>query len=1585
MRTNNTFSKETNSPHVPDEPIHYKISNIQYKVNSVKARKLWAALVDRGANGAISGNDTRIIPDGQTGKFIDLIGIDNHTINQVELVSCGSYVESDQGPIILIMHQYARMPDAKTIHSCIQMEANMVTVNEKPPKISGFTPFIQTLEGYRLPLSIINGLVYMRMRPYTDDEYRKYPKVILTQNVPWDPRTMDEQVPDKWYEQEKKELKLIENSPYDEHGDYKQRKPMDDADSNDDEGHDELESMPRNTIEVNKTDVHNFLRDIVAEELVPAFRIFNVDGRIYEKDLDYRSVMESRKRLKETKPGTRRSPRDHKRPSPIEKKKKSRKAKAKKRDGDSQQVESSEPKTMDHNPFQEVEKLPPGEPPDPVGFNNPAKGNDVAMDLEIQEEKGDIEMTPYFVTPPKKDYRKYDRFFLGMPSSTVQKTFEATTQLGKIQGNDKHWLRRQIKAANPALNVPRRNEPVAMDTIYGPVGHPAICDGSTMAQFFIGRKSDFRSIYPCGKSDKDVHRVLADHIRSYGAMDVLVSDRARAQIGLKVLDILRTFMIEGRQSEPHNKNQNYAERGWRDTKVYSNRVLERSGSPKNLWLLALEYVCDLLNHVARERLGWRTPIEWLLGHTPDISAFLIFTFYEPVYYMHIEPAMADTTEKMGRFVGISHNIGHSMTYKVLTDSGNIIHRSVLRSAAKGGEYTNLKANADAPIIAPKPRIEMLDGEPSTVIPGIQKAVEDTIPSLRDNDANATEIIPETVEDEEDDMDRDDERPQRVFQTEMFPDTRPQQSKPQTSPTVTETKGDSETSTTDTKEESPHKPLDWKSRKIHSRIDEYIASGGTLPTIDVSDLMGRTFITDPQDDGEQTRATVVGIEGLEEATADNAERLYKFRCKVKDKVYEEILTYNRMLDWVDRDLHRDDAFKYTGIKAHRLHPDPTGAKGLGYEEAERGSYQLLIEWESGEVTWENYKGIFADDPVTVALYAKRNGLLNTTKWRECKRFIKNAKTMARMANQVRLRTYRNRPKYKYGVQVPRSHEEAVWIDTKNGNTNWQDAEKVEIDQLDEYNTFEDLGKDADTPKGHKKIPCHMVYDFKHDGRYKARFVAGGHRTGTPIGSIYSGVVSLPGIRIVTAIAEMNDLQVWGTDIGNAYLESYTTEKIVFIAGPEFGDRAGHLFRVVKALYGLKASGRCWHNRLHDTLRSMDFFPSKAEEDIWMRDKGDHYEYIAVYVDDLLIASRDPQSIIATLESEPINFKLKGTGPISYHLGCDYFRDEDGTLCYGPRRYIDRMVQTYERLFGTKPSTKFTSPLERNDHPELDDSELLDEDGIAQYQSLIGVLQWTITLGRFDIGTAVMTMSGFRVAPRLGHMKRLRRICGYLLRFRNAAIRIRMEKPDYSGLPENDQSWLRSVYGDVREAIPKGCPKPKGKSVISSTYKDANLYHDMVTGRAVTGVLHYINKTPIDWYTRKQGTVETATYGSEFSAARTAIEQIQGLRQTLRYLGVPIDGPSYLFGDNGSVVTSSTFPDSQLGKRHHALSYHFVREAIASEMLAFHHIPGEINPSDVLSKHWGHVQVWPTLKAILFWIGNTAALFDGGGVGSKVGEH
>jgi len=374
--------------------------------------------------------------------------------------------------------------------------------------------------------------------------------------------------------------------------------------------------------------------------------------------------------------------------------------------------------------------------------------------------------------------------------------------------------------------------------------------------------------------------------------------------------------------------------------------------------------------------------------------------------------------------------------------------------------------------------------------------------------------------------------------------------------------------------------------------------------------------------------------------------------------------------------------------------------------------------------------------------------------------------------------------------------------------------------------------------------------------------------------------------------------------------------------------------------------------------------------------DVYEYIGVYVDDLIIVGKNPSNVTDMLMSK-FNFKLKGVGPITHHLGCDYERDPDGTLYYGPKGYIQKMIASFERMFGHKPKL-YTSPLEKNDHPELDESDELPTDGTTKYQSMIGALQWVTTLGRFDILCAVMTMSRFRVLPRKGHLERLKRIYGYLRKFDHAAIRVRIGEPNFSDLPpDNLYDWAYSVYGNVKELIPDGCPTPMGKSVTLVTYVDANLYHDMVSGRAVTGVLHLVNGTPIEWYSKRQATVETATYGSEFVAARIATDQVIDLRTTLRYLGVPVTSKTYMFGDNQSVITSSTIPHSLLNKRHNALSYHRVREAIASGILRFIHIDGKNNPADILSKHCGYQQSMPLARPLLFWRGDPLECYDDNG--------
>ena len=151
-----------------------------------------------------------------------------------------------------------------------------------------------------------------------------------------------------------------------------------------------------------------------------------------------------------------------------------------------------------------------------------------------------------------------------------------------------------------------------------------------------------------------------------------------------------------------------------------------------------------------------------------------------------------------------------------------------------------------------------------------------------------------------------------------------------------------------------------------------------------------------------------------------------------------------------------------------------------------------------------------------------------------------------------------------------------------------------------------------------------------------------------------------------------------------------------------------------------------------------------------------------------------------------------------------------------------------------------------------------------------LQWQVTLGRFDIHAQVATMSRFRAPPMQGHMDRLKRIYSYAIWTKDYAIRFRNDRPDYYFLLEQDFGWKYSVYGNDQEILPDDMPEPLGEAVITTTATDANLNHCLGTGKSLTGCLHFVNKTPIDWYSKKQATVETATYGSEFVAAKTGTE-------------------------------------------------------------------------------------------------------------------
>ncbi len=295
----------------------------------------------------------------------------------------------------------------------------------------------------------------------------------------------------------------------------------------------------------------------------------------------------------------------------------------------------------------------------------------------------------------------------------------------------------------------------------------------------------------------------------------------------------------------------------------------------------------------------------------------------------------------------------------------------------------------------------------------------------------------------------------------------------------------------------------------------------------------------------------------------------------------------------------------------------------------------------------------------------------------KRMARTIKVMMRSIHQ----SQRAAQKCMHGIKIPMGHKMAMRFDAENGNTEWRDSEKVEIDAIARQKVFRDMGKGAPVPPGHKLIRLHVVCTVKHDSRFKSRLVADGNSTELPSESVCSSVVSLRSARIVTFAAELNDLEVWVTDIGNAHIESHAKEKVCVCAGEEFGDLAGHSLLIDRALCGLWTSGKMWAQRSAEALHQMGFFPCLADNDVWIRNAGDHCEHIAACVDDPLIASRNPQAILDTF-ADTCNFLLKGSGPITFHLGCDHFRDDEGVLCQSPRKRIQRITESFALRETTK---------------------------------------------------------------------------------------------------------------------------------------------------------------------------------------------------------------------------------------------------------------------------------------------------------------
>ena len=219
-----------------------------------------------------------------------------------------------------------------------------------------------------------------------------------------------------------------------------------------------------------------------------------------------------------------------------------------------------------------------------------------------------------------------------------------------------------------------------------------------------------------------------------------------------------------------------------------------------------------------------------------------------------------------------------------------------------------------------------------------------------------------------------------------------------------------------------------------------------------------------------------------------------------------------------------------------------------------------------------------------------------------------------------------------------------------------------------------------------------------------------------------------------------------------------------------------------------------------------------------------------------------------------------------------------------------------------------------HPEMDNTDLLPEDGITRFKSIMGILQWVVTGGRIDICYSTASLARFCMSPREGHLKNAEKVLGYLKKYPKRGIFINPAAPtiDDDKLKSQDHKFqdFTHQYHYFKEEIDPRFPEPKVSELELNFFCDSA--HDLVTGRSITAILGFAGSTPVVWCSKKQSAVQTSTFGSEFTALKTAVERVITLRYHLRSMGVKVTKPTALFVDNNSVFLQAANPASSLKK-------------------------------------------------------------------------
>ena len=1083
------------------------------------------------------------------------------------------------------------------------------------------------------------------------------------------------------------------------------------------------------------------------------------------------------------------------------------------------------------------------------------------------------------------------RWHIGL--KTADRTLRATSQRGLRSFN--HPIDRRLPSSQPHLSYSVINKRIYSDTMFSKVNSLRMF---AAAQVWTDGQG-FSLFYPI-KSKAMAHTTIHQMVYDLNAIPtVVITDGALEETGGQWKKEMQHFRIKQKWSEPYSQWQNKAESEIRELKRTIRRAMQTEHAPKRLWDYCGLWVAAIRRRTALDMTGLEglTPDENIHARVVDISAYAQFNWYSLVWFIDYPKDAATSRRQLGRWLGVAENSGSNLCYFVLPKSCKVIIRSSVQ---------------------PVTTDETLQPEIKLLIDTFNEAVNRKIGNDRSDDEVADELpdIPEYPTDvliEED-----------IFETVPDPIG--------TAPATELAEAD-----------------EWTPESF----DTYISAQVLLP---IGDTYHRATVKKRARDENNNP---VGIKNPN-PILDTREYEVEFSDGSLDVLSANAIA-EAMYSQVDENGHYHALIKE--ITDHRkdgsaVSADDGMVAGTQQRRWTTKGWSLLVEWKDGGSSWIPLKDLKESNPIEVAEYAIANKLVHEPAfawW--VPKFIKR-----RDRNVFKLKTRRLIQRtHKFGIEVPRTIKRALEIDQETGTDFWYKAIGKEMtNNASAFEILDFIEAGGVVPPGYTKITCHMIFDIKMDFTRKARFVAGGHLTDPPKESVYSSVVSRESVRLFFLIAALNDLDILACDIQNAYLNAGTKEKNWFVAGLEFGPQnVGKPVLIVKALYGLRSSGAQWREHMANTLRTAGFKSCQADADVWLRpavkaDGTKYYEYVLCYVDDILCGSEHPQKFMDYLATA-YTLKKGSVKEPDIYLGADVKKFTTGVegSAWGisSDSYVKSAVAEVERKLaetGKKLHTgKCATPMTSGYRPEMDSLPELNAELANYYQSLIGALRWAVELGRIDIIVEVGMLSRYCVSPRLGHLEQVLHTFAYLKRQSSCAMVFDPTEPEIDASLFQQKDWS-TLYPDAKEPIPPNVPEPRGKPVITRCFVDADHAGCLATRRSTTGAVIFVNEAPIIWYSKRQNTVESSTFGSEYVALRQAIDLVEGLRYKLRMMGVELDESTAIYCDNEAVVKSTTAPESTLKKKHNAICYHRAREAQAAGHIRLGKILGTDNRADSFTK-------------------------------------